>query len=412
MAKIRAFKAIRPKPEFASRVAELPYDVYSVEEGRKIIEKEEASFLGVDLPLAALPKGMDPTSDEVYKKAQEKMEFLKNQGFLIQDETPKLYIYELVKEGRSQTGLVCCASVDEYLEGTIKKHENTIVEKEKDRIRHIDALDAHTGPIFLVYKSKDRIREIISKETKKLPIVDFQSDDGIIHKVWIIEDEGKIEELIKEFQDVENLYIADGHHRTESAAKVAKMRRNSNPNFTGKEEFNYFLSILYPMEDTKIYDYNRVVKDLNGLTKEELFEKLEENFQLKKSSKSPYHPTEKGRFGMFLEGDWYELISKEKFFKEDPVRSLDASILQELVLTPILGIEDPRTSDRIDFVGGVRGLEELERRCKEDMKLAFSLYPTSIEELMSVADTGKNMPPKSTWFEPKPRSGLFIHNLK
>lgn len=411
MAKIRAFKGIRPKPEFAKKVAALPYDVYSIEEAREIIKNNEASFLGVDLPLAGLPKGTDPKSDEVYNEAVEKMELLKRNGFLTKDETPKLYIYELVKDSRSQKGLVCCASVDEYLEGTIKKHENTILEKESDRIRHIDALDAQTGPIFLVYKSRDKIKEIISKEIENSPIVDFQSEDEIFHRVWIIEDESNIQELIKEFEKIENLYIADGHHRTASAAEVAKMRRKAKPDYTG-EEFNYFLSILYPMEETKIYDYNRVVKDLNGLTKEEFLEKLEENFKIEKALEFPYGPKEKGSFGLFLEEEWYQLIGKENFFEEDPVKSLDASLLQDLILEPILGIKDPRTSDRIDFVGGVRGLKELEKRCREDMKIAFSLYPTSIEELVEVADSGENMPPKSTWFEPKPRSGLFIHNLK
>lgn len=411
MAKVIPFPGLRPKTEFASRVAALPYDVYNVEEARKIIEKDDASFLAVDLPLATMPEGTDPKSEAVYEKAKENMEKLES-SYLAQDENPGFYIYELIMNGRSQTGFVCCTSVDEYLDETIKKHENTISHKEADRIKHIDALDAHTGPIFMVYKSREKIQEIIQREASKTPEVDFISDDGITHRVWTIKDEEIIEELKEEFSKVENLYIADGHHRSASAAKVAQMRRKENPNYTGNEEYNHFLAVLFPMEVTKIFDYNRVVKDLNGLNNKEFLEKLEENFQVEEAPFSPYSPEEKGNFGLFLEEKWYRLKLKDKTNQGDIVSSLDASILQDLVLKPILGIDDPRTNSRIDFVGGIRGLKELENRCKTDMKLAFSMYPTSIEELIAVADSGENMPPKSTWFEPKLRSGLFIHKLK
>lgn len=409
MAKIRAFRGLRPKAEFAHRIAALPYDVYNVEEARALIEKEPLSFLAVDLPLATMEKGMDPEAEAVYEKAVENM---KNLGdYYAQDEKPHLYIYELTMGERSQVGLVCNTSVDEYLDNTIKKHENTRVDKERDRIRHIDALDANTGPIFMVYKSRERIKELISLEMKKPTEVDYVSSDGIKHRFWIIEDQEVIDELVAEFDQIENLYIADGHHRSASAARVAEMRRKESPDYTGEEEFNYFLGILFSMEETKILDYNRVVKDTKGLTKGQLLDKLKENFFVTEAATSPYKPEAKGIFGLYIDGQWYKLEARENFFQGDPVKSLDASILQDLILEPILGIDDPRTNDRIDFVGGIRGLEELERRCETDMELAFSMYPTSIEELMAVADSGENMPPKSTWFEPKPRSGLFIHKL-
>lgn len=410
MAIIKGFRAMRPKKEFASRVAELPYDVYSLEEARQLIENNEASIMSVNLPLATMPVGTEPYTEEVYQKAASNLATHKEKYFL-RDEVPMLYIYELEMEGRKQTGLVCTTAVDDYLDENIRKHEKTRLDKERDRMRHLDAIEAHTGPIFMVYRSRERILDIIGDQSSRTPDLEFTSDDQVTHRVWTIGDQGLIGELIEEFAKVPKLYIADGHHRSESAAQVCQMRREENPDYTGEEEFNYFMSILFPMELTKVYDYNRVIKDLNGQEAEEFLTKLEENFILDPAPQSPYKPEARGYFGLYLGGEWYRLKLRDGLRPEDPVKALDVSVLQDLVLDPILGIEDPRKSDRIDFVGGIRGLEELEKRCERDMTLAFSMYPTAIEELIAVADMGVSMPPKSTWFEPKPRSGLFIHEI-
>ena len=313
-------------------------------------------------------------------------------------------------DGRSQTGLVACASVDDYQKNVIKKHENTRADKEADRIHHVDICNAQTGPIFLAYRSHPELREIFAEVKQGAPLFFFTSEDGIGHRGWRIAEDEKIAEIIRIFGEIESIYIADGHHRAASAVRVCEKRRKEHPDYTGREEFNYFLSVMFPGEELYIMDYNRVVKDLNGLTEEEFLEKIHEKFIIEKR-KEAYRPDKKGRMGMYLGNQWYALTVKPEFEQDDPIQGLDVSILQNEVLAPILGINDPKTDTRIGFIGGIRGLSELERRVHTDCKAAFSMYPTSIEELYRVADRSLLMPPKSTWFEPKLRSGLFIHAL-
>lgn len=333
-------------------------------------------------------------------------------GTFIRDEIPCYYIYQQTMNGRSQTGLVACSSIDDYLNHVVKKHENTREEKEQDRIRHVDTTDAHTGPIFLAYRAKEELNRIIHRITTGHPLYDFVSEDNVEHRVWKIAAPGPIKEIEEAFLDVEATYIADGHHRAASAVKVGLMRREENPGYTGEEAFNYFLSVLFPDEQLMIMPYNRVVADLNGMSSEEFLEKISRCFVVKEEGMIPYSPDKKGKFGMYLNRKWYSLEAKEELGTDDPVDELDVSILQNALLGPILGIGDPRTDKRIDFIGGIRGLKELERRTEEDMAVGFALYPTSIQELLDVADANRLMPPKSTWFEPKLRSGLFIHLLK
>ena len=411
MAIVRAFNGIRPVEELASKIAALPYDVMSSEEAREMVEGDPYSFLHVDRAEIDLDPSVDIHDQRVYEKARENLDKKISDKELIQDEKPCLYIYRQIMNGRSQTGLVFCASIDDYINNKIKKHEFTRADKEKDRINHVDYCDANTGPIFLTYKEDDVASEVIKAWTKKKPVYDFVSEDGIGHIVWVIDNEIIVSEVIELFKDVQNFYIADGHHRSASAVKVGLKRREANPNYTGEEEFNYFLVVAFPDNDLMVMDYNRVVQDLNGLSKDELIKKLEEKFIVTESS-TQVKPSKKHTFGMFVEEKWYLLEAKEGIYNEnDPIESLDVAILQNNVLTPILGIEDVRTSDRIDFIGGIRGISELERRVHKDMKIAFSMYPTEVSDIMSVADIGEVMPPKSTWFEPKLRSGLFVHKL-
>lgn len=411
MAVIRQFKAIRPTPEMAEKVAALPYDVVNSEEAAEMVIGNPYSFLHVDKAEIDLPVGTDIYSPEVYEKAKSNLEKMITDGVLVQDEKPMLYVYELTMDGRSQTGLVACTSIDEYMQGIIKKHELTREDKEQDRIRHVDICNANTGPIFLAYRTVDEISEIVDNVKKNAPVYDFTAEDGIIHRAWIIDDEETINRLVKLFKDVPNLYIADGHHRNASAAKVGLKRRNENPNYTGDEEFNYYLAVIFPSDQLKILDYNRVVKDLNGLSEEEFIKKLSEKFDIAETE-GRAKPDKAYDFGMYMDGKWYMLTAKDEIKSKDAVKGLDVSILQDNVLIPILGIGDIRTDKRIDFVGGIRGLGELEKRVDSgEMKVAFAMYPTSIEQLMTIADENKIMPPKSTWFEPKLRSGLFIHSL-
>lgn len=411
MAVIRQFKAIRPTPEMAEKVAALPYDVVNSEEAAEMVIGNPYSFLHVDKAEIDLPVGTDIYSPEVYEKAKSNLEKMITDGVLVQDEKPMLYVYELTMDGRSQTGLVACTSIDEYMQGIIKKHELTREDKEQDRIRHVDICNANTGPIFLAYRTVDEISEIVDNVKKNAPVYDFTAEDGIIHRAWIIDNEETINRLVKLFKDVPNLYIADGHHRNASAAKVGLKRRNENPNYTGDEEFNYYLAVIFPSDQLKILDYNRVVKDLNGLSEEEFIKKLSEKFDIVETE-GRAKPDKAYDFGMYMDGKWYMLTAKDEIRSKDAVKGLDVSILQDNVLIPILGIGDIRTDKRIDFVGGIRGLGELEKRVDSgEMKVAFAMYPTSIEQLMTIADENKIMPPKSTWFEPKLRSGLFIHSL-
>ncbi len=416
MSIVRPFKAIRPKAEFADKVAALPYDVMSSDEARKMTEGNPYSFLHIDKAEIDLDENIDIYDDRVYKKASENLNKMISDGVFIQDDKPKFYIYMLTMNGKSQTGLVACTSIDEYLNDKIKKHELTREEKEKDRIRHVDECDANTGPIFLTYRAVDKITDIINRQKDSAsPVYDFISDDDIRHTVWITDDES-VCELIEEFKSVPALYIADGHHRNASAVKVGLKRRAENADFDENAEFNFYLSVLFPDKELFIMDYNRVVKDLNGLSEDEFFDKIRDSFDISECGEdnSPCKPMVPNTFGMYIGGKWFLLSAKSDILKsDDPVLSLDVSILQNFLLTPVLGIGDPRTDKRIDFVGGIRGLSELERRVDSgEMKVAFSMYPTTMEQLMEIADAGKIMPPKSTWFEPKLRSGLFIHKLK
>jgi uncharacterized protein (DUF1015 family) len=414
MAVVKPFKAVRPAKDLADKVAALPYDVMNSEEAREMVKDNPHSFLHVDKAEIDLDKTIDLYDKKVYEKARENLYRMINDGILIEDDKPRLYIYRQVMNGRAQTGLVGCTSIDDYMNNIIKKHEHTRADKEQDRINHVDYCDANTGPIFLTYKAQDEIDDIVSKWTVNEPIYNFVSEDGISHIVWVIECDKDINKLTSLFKGVEYLYIADGHHRAASAVKVGQMRRSQYPDYTGEEEFNSFLSVIFPDKDLYIMDYNRVVRDLNGLRAEEYMLKVSDSFEISRyEGEGPYKPICKHTYGMYLDGQWYELTAKVGTYDpEDPVDRLDVSILQKNLLSPILGINDPRTDKRIDFVGGIRGLGELERRVEHGMKVAFSMYPTTIQDLMDIADAGKVMPPKSTWFEPKLRSGLFIHKLK
>lgn len=411
MAVIRKFKAIRPTSEMAETVAALPYDVVNSEEAREMTKDKPYSFLHVDKAEIDLPVDTDIYSPQVYAKAKENLDKLVSDGILVQDNKPMLYVYELTMDGRSQTGLVACTSIDEYLNGIIKKHELTREDKEQDRIRHVDICNANTGPIFLAYRTVDEISAIIENVKKNAPVYDFTAEDGIKHRAWVIDNDETANKLIELFKAVPNLYIADGHHRNASAAKVGLKRRAEHPDYTGDEEFNYYLAVIFPSDQLKIMDYNRVVKNLNGMTSEEFMNKLAEKFDIHEAE-GKAKPEKQYDFGMYLDKKWYMLTAKENLRVNDAVAGLDVSILQDNVLIPILGIGDIRTDKRIDFVGGIRGLGELERRVDSgEMKVAFAMYPTSIDQLMTIADENKIMPPKSTWFEPKLRSGLFIHSL-
>ena len=407
MAIVRPFKAIRPTRELAHKVAALPYDVMDSNEAREMVKDNPHSFLHVDKAEIDLDKNTHIYDKAVYEKASENLNNMIKNGSLMKDEKPCYYIYRQIMDGRVQTGLVVCTSIDDYMNNIIKKHEHTREEKERDRINHVDYCDSNTGPIFLTYKSKEEIDNIIKAWSEKEPEYSFVSEDNISHMVWVIDHEATIDELSKLFENVKYLYIADGHHRAASAVKVGIKRRKDNPDYVGDEEFNFFLSVIFADKDLYIMDYNRVVKDLNGLSSEEYMHKVAENFNVSLyEGEGPYKPSSKRTYGMYLDGKWYKLEAKEGTYDlNDPVGRLDVSILQNNLLNPILGIEDPRTDKRIDFVGGIRGLKELEKRVDGGMKVAFAMYATSIDDLMAIADAGKVMPPKSTWFEPKLRSG-------
>lgn len=412
MPKVTPFQCVRPAPNLAPRIAALPYDVYNRREALAEVQREPLSFLKIDRAETQFPDDVDTYDPRVYAKAKELLEGMIADGSFMMEETPCYYIYELIMEGRSQTGIVACSSVDDYQNQLIKKHENTREEKELDRIRHVDTTNAHTGPIFLVYRSVEKINEIIDAVKKETPLYNFASSDGITHKVWRISSANLLSQLEILFEQIPCTYIADGHHRCASAVKVGLKRRTLHPDYTGKEEFNRFLSVLFPDDQLYIMPYNRVVQDLNGLSSEAFLEEIKKaGFTIEYKGKAQVSPTKKGTFGMYLKEGWYLLTASEELFSADPVKGLDVSILQEHLLETVLNIKDPRTDKRIDFVGGIRGLDELERRVSSDMTVAFSMFATSIEELLSVADAGLLMPPKSTWFEPKLRSGLFIHKL-
>ena len=415
MATIKPFKCIRPQADKASKIAALPYDVYSSKEAKAKVHGDKYTFLRIDRAETQFEEEVEPCDPRVYDKARQILDNMIENGDFISDDDNKYYIYELTMNGRTQTGIVACASIDDYCNNVIKKHENTREDKEIDRINHVDICNAQTGPIFLAYRSQDIINEVVKKIKNNETLYDFVSDDGIRHRVWEISEEKDIKQIEDGFASISDIYIADGHHRAASAVKVGLKRRAEYPEYatpTGDEEFNYFLSVLFPDEELMIMDYNRVVADLNGYSLEEFLSRVSVYFEVECEGESQVSPSTKGEMGMYVDGKWYRLRAKtDKMILDDPVKELDVDILQEYLLSPILGIEDPRTENRIEFIGGIRGLSELERRVKSDMKVAFAMYPTSIDELFAVADKGMLMPPKSTWFEPKLRSGLFIHSL-
>ena len=412
MATIRPFRALRPRTDIAHRIAALPYDVYDRQEALAEIKREPLSFLKIDRAETTLPEDVSYCDPRVYQQAKACLCRMRDEGLFIKEASACYYLYELTMDGRSQTGIVGCAAIDDYLNNVIKKHENTREEKEQDRIQHVDVCNAQTGPIFLAYRADRNLDEIAAEVKQTAPLYDFVAPDGVKHVIWRIDRKEHIAGIAQNFAKIQSVYIADGHHRAASAVKVGIKRRQENPNYTGEEEFNYFLAVLFPDNQLKIMDYNRVVKDLNGYTPEEFLQKVAEKFVLEFVGKTPYKPEAKATFGMYLDGVWYKFTAKKEILSPDPVDGLDVSLLQNHILAPILNVTDPRRDERIDFIGGIRSLRELERRVNTDMKVAFSLYPTSLAELFAVADAGRLMPPKSTWFEPKLRSGLFIHELE
>lgn len=411
MAAVKPFCCIRPRSDLADRIAALPYDVYNREEALEEVKREPMSFLKIDRAETQFGPEVDTYDPKVYQKARTTLQKMIEDGYFLRDCDECYFIYELTMDGRSQTGIAACSSIDDYLSGVIKKHENTRADKEEDRIRHVDACSAQTGPIFLAYRSDDRINMIVKWKKREEPIYDFVSPDGVGHRVWRICERKLVEGLREAFADQDRIYIADGHHRAASAVKVGLMRREAHPNYNGTEEFNYFLSVLFPDDQLMILDYNRVIKDLNGLSVPEFLLKVKETFELDEVGADPYRPACKGEIGMYLDKSWYKLTVRQELRSRHPVDGLDVSILQRELLHPVLNIQDPKTDKRIDFVGGIRGLKELERRVAADSQVAFAMYPTSIQELFAVADADLLMPPKSTWFEPKLRSGLFIHQI-
>ncbi len=414
MADIRPFEAIRPAKGMEDKIAALPYDVYSRAEAKVVVSKNPDSFLAIDRAETQFDDSVDTYADEVYAKAASMLKERIEKGDFVREDKAVYYLYELTMNGRVQTGIVGCASIDDYENQVIKKHENTRADKEADRIRHVDTCSAQTGPIFLAYRQTPALRELMGRIKSGEALYDFTSDDGIRHRVFVIAEDADIAIVKKAFEEMNALYIADGHHRCASAVRVGQRRRAANKNHTGNEEYNFFLSVIFPDEELMIMDYNRVVHDLNGKSKDEFMAALEKVFTVSGAQDAEYHPTTKGELGMYLDGKWYKLNMLDSVKSDDPVDGLDVAILQDKLLSPVLGIEDPKTDKRIEFVGGIRGLGELKSRVDAlpQAGVAFAMYPTSIGELFAVADAGRLMPPKSTWFEPKLRSGIFIHSIE
>lgn len=407
MADIKEFAGLRPPANIVSKVAELPYDVIDEDEARGVSAEKRTSFFRISRPEVDLPIGSDVYSDAVYQMGKKNLESFKADGILNHDKKPMLYLYSLVMDGRTQTGLVCVLNIDDYVKGIIKKHELTREDKERDRIRHLDALSANTGLVFLFYKN-DTGQKLFSDVFTEKPAYDFITDDSIRHIFHLIEDEQKISYYKKFFKN-RTIYIADGHHRAASAVNVGLERRKNNPKHNGTEEYNYFLGVVFPHDELKIFPYNRIVKDLNGNSVEEFLKKISEKFSVEKSGKKS--PSSIREFSMYLDGSWYTV--KPRFdISKDPVESLDVKILQDHLLDPILGIKDPRKDARISFVGGIKGTDELERSLDcGGYAVAFSMYATAIEQLIDVSDADGLMPPKSTWFEPKLRCGIVLHEI-
>ncbi|MDI9320683.1 MAG: DUF1015 family protein [Phycisphaerales bacterium] len=414
MAKIIPFKGLRPKAEFASRVATLPYDVVNVQEARAIA-KDPYNFYHVTRSEIDLSDSVDVHSEQVYLKAKENLDQLVADGIFFQDDEPCYYIYELVMNGRSQTGLICGSSIEDYNNGIIKKHEFTRPEKELDRINHIKATHAQTGIVFLAYNDQKDVQKMIETwKSEHAPTYDFTSEDGVQHTFWVMNNYSKVAAITQFFsEEVPCTYIADGHHRAASAARVYQDMRDSDFSITGDESFNYFITCIFPASQLAILDYNRVAKDLNGLTEKAFVAALHEDFEVSNLGASePFRPNQVHEFGMYLGGSWYKLVAKPSAYTTDPIGILDVTILQNKVLSNLLSIHDPRTDKRVDFVGGIRGLKALETRVKNgDMAIAFSCYPVSIQQLFDIADSGNVMPPKSTWFEPKTRDGLVVYMI-
>ena len=406
MALVKPFAAIMPKLGMEKLIAALPYDVYNREEAVEVVKNNPDSFLRIDRAETNFGPETDTYADCVYDKAKELINTWIEEGRFIKQDKPMFYIYQEIMNGRPQTGIVGCASVADYENNIIKKHENTLAAKEADRIRHIDTTNMQTGPIFLAFRSNKEIDAFLAQKTAEKPYYDFISEDGITHKVWLVDDDAEIESVEGFFAAMNAIYIADGHHRCASACKVSAKRH-----IEGKvQESDFFMSVLFPENQLKIMDYNRVVKDLNGYDVATFLEELETYCHIG-GSDIPVKPAKKGQVGMYLDGQWFSLEFKTEYLSDDPVEGLDVSILQKYVLDGMLDIKDPKNDKRIDFVGGIRGLEELERRVNSDCRVAFAMYPTDINELFDVADASRLMPPKSTWFEPKLRSGLFLHSI-
>ncbi len=421
MVDVIPFPCIRPREDRAEEVASLPYDVFSLAEARAEIARHPHSFLRIDMAEATLPYVPEKNDKIIYETARMLLDADIADGTYLADEEPHYYLYRLsAADGTSQVGLVGCVSIDDYLNDDIKKHEKTRADKEIDRMCHVDTCSAHTGPIFLAMRSNGTLEQAMEKTLASSPLYDFTADDGIRHTIWRIDDADDAATIRETLLATPALYIADGHHRAASAVRTGQLRREANQNVQAESgnapvseqiAADHFLSVIFPSDQLTILDYNRVVADLNGLEKETFLTRVHERFEVSGPSEAPIKPNRKGAFGMYLDGAWYELAVKEAYASSDPVSGLDVSLLQDNLLAPILGIDDPRTDKRIDFIGGIRGLKELERRVDDGMAVAFALYPTSIDELFSVADAGLLMPPKSTWFEPKLRSGLFIHRI-
>jgi uncharacterized protein (DUF1015 family) len=413
VATVRPLRGFRPLPKYAAQVAAKPYDVLNSEEARVEAGNKPLSFLHVGKPEIDLPVGTNLYDERVYQKGRNNLQKLIADDILREDSSPSFYLYAQTMNNHTQYGLVGCVSVAEYLNDTIKKHELTRKDKEDDRTKHVKVTNAHTGPIFLTYRADAAIDRLTDAIRQNTPENDFVADDGVRHQLWVISDSTTIREITQRFANIKNLYVADGHHRSAAAARVGKELADANPNHRGDEEYNFFLAVLFPHNQLRIMDYNRVVKDLNGRTPEQYLEEVKKHFDVR-AEQSQVRPSAKGELGMYLTGRWYRLkIKPELLNNPDPVERLDVSILQKHFLTPVLGIDDPRTNKRIDFVGGIRGLKELERRVDSgEMAVAFALHPTSIEELLAIADAGKIMPPKSTWFEPKLRDGVVVHMLE
>ncbi|MDD4526731.1 MAG: DUF1015 family protein [Candidatus Margulisbacteria bacterium] len=415
MVTIKAFKGIRPQKGLETKIASRPYDVLNSEEARTEAKDNNMSLYHIIKPEIDFPVGTDEHSQQVYDKALENFNKFKENNWLIQDKEEKYYIYSQKMEGRTQIGLVACSSIDDYLNGNIKKHELTRKDKEEDRMVHVKINNANIEPIFLAYPANPRIDQILEKTISKFePEYNFTSEDGITHSFWLITSKDSINEITKIFTNIPYTYVADGHHRSAAAALVGKELREKQPSYTGKEEFNYFLTVLFPDNQLKIFDYNRLIKDLNGLTPDMFLVKLSQNFIIENKGKETYRPENKHIMGLYLDNNWYKLSFKENTYNDkDPIDALDVTTLTKFVLEPLLNIHDLRTSKRIDFVGGIRGLQELEKRVDSgEMKAAFAMYPVSMEQLMAIADNNMIMPPKTTWFEPKLRSGLIIHSLE